>query len=140
MEQRRCAHCGRVLDLNPRAKNQGYCGKRKECQRARKRAWQRKKMASDPDYRANQKECNKAWRDRNPDYWRSYRKNHPESVERNRLLQKARRSRQKRRVAKMDTSDVDLSYKTGTYWLIPKQESVAKMDASAQKVVLIPVT
>jgi hypothetical protein len=97
-------------------------------------------MASDPDYRANQKECNKAWRDRNPDYWRSYRKNHPESVERNRLLQKARRSRQKRRVAKMDTSDVDLSYKTGTYWLIPKQESVAKMDASAQKVVLIPVT
>ena len=86
MEEKRCAHCGCLLDLNPRSKNQRYCGK-KECQRARKRAWQKNKMATDPDYRANQRECNKAWQEKNRHYWRNYRKNHPEYAERNRLLQ-----------------------------------------------------
>ncbi len=135
MEEKRCAHCGCPLDLNPRAKNQRYCGK-KECQRARKRLWQKGKMATDADYRANQQECNKAWRGRNPDYWRNYRKSHPRYVERNRLLQKARRCR---RVAKMDTSGVDSFVSTGTYWLIP-EKGVAKMDAFARKVVLVAVT
>jgi len=135
MEEKRCAHCGCPLDFNPRVKNQHYCG-RKECQRARKRLWQKAKMATDPDYRANQQECNKAWRGRNPDYWRNYRKNHPRYVERNRLLQKARR---RRRVAKMDASGADSFVRTGTYWLVP-EKGVAKMDAFARKVVLVAVT
>jgi hypothetical protein len=135
MKEKRCAHCGCRLNLNPRAKDQRYCG-RKECQRARKRAWQKNKMATDPDYRANQQECNKAWKARNPDYWRNYRKTHPRYTERNRLLQKARRSR---RVAKMDASVADSFVRTGTYWLIP-EAGVAKMDAFACKVVLVPVT
>lgn len=135
MEEKRCAHCGCPLDLNPRVKNQRYCGK-KECQRARKRLWQKAKMATDPDYRANQQECNKAWRGRNPDYWRNYRKNHPRYVERNRLLQKARR---RRRVAKMDASWADSFVRTGTYWLIP-EKGVVKMDTFARKVVLVAVT
>jgi hypothetical protein len=138
MEQKRCAHCGCPLDLNSRAKNQRYCGK-KECQRARKRSWQKNKMATDPDYRANQQECNKAWRNRNPDYWRNYRRNHPQYAQRNRLLQKARRSRQGSGVAKMDASETDSFVRTGTYWLIP-EDGVAKMDAFARKVVLVPVT
>ena len=135
MEEKRCAHCGCPLDLNPRAKNQRYCGK-KECQRARKRLWQKGKMATDADYRANQQECNKAWRGRNPDYWRNYRKSHPRYVERNRLLQKARR---RRRVAKMDALACDSLVRTGTYWLIP-EGGVAKMDALARKVVLVAIT
>jgi hypothetical protein len=138
MEEKRCSHCGCRLDVNPRVKNQGYCGK-KECQRARKRSWQKKKMATDPDYRANQQECNKAWRGKNPDYWRNYRKNHPRYVERNRLLQKARRCRRNSCVAKMDASETDLFVSTGTYWLIP-EDGVAKMDAFARKVILVPVT
>jgi hypothetical protein len=125
------------LDLNPRSKNQRYCGK-KECQRARKRAWQKEKMAVDPDYRANQQECNKAWRDRNPDYWRNYRRSHPAYTEKNRLLQKARRTKGDACVAKMDASKTDSFARTGTYWLIP-EDGVAKMDAFARKVVLIPV-
>lgn len=138
MEQKRCAHCGCRLDLNPRLKNQLYCGK-KECQRARKRIWQKRKMATDPDYRANQRACGKAWRDRNPDYWRNYRGNHPGYTERNRLLQVARRRRRELDVAKMDASAPDSFVRTGTYWLIP-EEGVAKMDALARKVVLVPVT
>lgn len=138
MEQKRCAHCGCLLELNPRVKNQLYCGK-KECQRARKRIWQKRKMATDPDYRANQQACGKAWRDKNPDYWRTYRGNHPGYAERNRVQQKARRSRGEADVAKMDASAPDSFVRTGTYWLIP-EEGVAKMDALARKVVLVPVT
>ena len=122
--------------MNPRSKNQRYCGK-KECQRARKRMWQKKKMATDADYHANQKDCNRAWRERNRHYWRDYRRNHPEYAERNRLLQSAWRSR--RRVAKMDASQRNPFIKTGTYWLIP-EDGVAKMDAFAGKVLLVPVT
>lgn len=47
MEEKRCAHCACLLDLNPRSKNQRYCGER-ECQRARKRAWQKNRMAAEP--------------------------------------------------------------------------------------------
>ena len=32
-------------------------------------------MAADPDYRLNQSRAQRAWLDRNPDYWRKYRKN-----------------------------------------------------------------
>ncbi|MBS4067319.1 MAG: hypothetical protein KGZ62_01815 [Sulfurimonas sp.] len=138
MERKRCAHCGCPLDLNGRTKNQSYCGN-KECQRARKRLWQKQKRATDPDYKANQKECQKAWVEKNPDYWRNYRKEHPEYVERNRLLQKVRRSKQSAGVAKMDASASDSSVGSGSYWLIPER-GVAKMDASIRKVHLVPVT
>ena len=138
MERKRCAHCGCPLVPNPRARNQNYCGS-KECQRARKRLWQKQKRATDPDYKANQKACQKAWVEKNPGYWRNYRKEHPEYVERNRLLQKVRRSRQSAGVAKMDASASDSAVASGTYWLIPLI-GVAKMDAFIRKVHLVSIT
>ena len=44
-------HCRRILNPDPRVKNQRYCGE-KACQRARKRQWQKEKLAVDPDYKA----------------------------------------------------------------------------------------
>jgi len=67
-----CSCCRRKVVANPRVKNQRYCG-RAACQRERKRRWQQGKMATDPDYRANQREAQKSWRQRNPDYWRQRR-------------------------------------------------------------------
>ena len=66
MKQIRCAHCGRLFDPNPRVKNQRYCSE-KECQRVRKKLWQRHKLATDPDYKDNQKDSQKTWRENNPD-------------------------------------------------------------------------
>jgi hypothetical protein len=103
MNKVRCAHCHYSFIPNHRIKNQRYCRK-KECQRARKSAWQRRKLDTDPDYKANQRECQKSWSARNPDYWQSWRALHPEYGTRNRNLQKARRSRRRRRIAKMDAS------------------------------------
>ena len=68
-----CNACHRTQPVNPRSPKQEYCN-RADCQRARKREWQRKKRATDPDYRQNQNDCQKRWRERHPEYWREYRK------------------------------------------------------------------
>ena len=47
-----CTHCGRLFAPDPRVKNQRYCGE-KDCQRVRKRKWQKEKLATDDDYKAN---------------------------------------------------------------------------------------
>jgi|WetSurMetagenome_2_1015567.scaffolds.fasta_scaffold160093_3 hypothetical protein len=133
----RCAHCERVVPANPHIKNQTHC-KREACRRDKKRLWQRQKMATDPDYKANQRECNKAWQERNPQYWQEYRKNHPQAAERNRIQQRER-NRRRRKIAKMDTSEPP-EVKPGTYFLVPeerREQVIAKMDASVRKITLI---
>ena len=84
-----CAYCRRRYQKNSRVKRQSYCGA-KACQKARKRRWQRHKMNADPDYRLNQQDCMKSWRERNLQYWQQYRETHPPYATRNRLLQKIR--------------------------------------------------
>lgn len=64
-----CSSCRRIMPANPRVKNQRYCGQ-DACQRERKRKWQQAKMATDADYRANQRDAQKAWSERHHDYWR----------------------------------------------------------------------
>ena len=89
MQEVSCAHCGAYFIPDPRQKNPRYCGK-EACQRARKAAWQREKLRSDRDYRANQKQCQQDWCKANPGYWKKYRDAHPEQAERNRMLQQIR--------------------------------------------------
>jgi hypothetical protein len=133
---RRCNHCGRPFPLNPRLKNQCFCDS-KECQRARKADWQRKKMADDADYRARQRESQKKWREDHPEYQRRYRERTPEYSERNRLRQKLRDARRRANdLVKMDASKPVNPLQIGEYYLIP---SLVKMDACPWKVVLIPV-
>jgi hypothetical protein len=140
MDKVRCAHCGSRFVPNPHIKSQRYCVK-VECQRARKASWQRQKLATDPDYQANKRDSQRAWRNRNPGYWRDWRSRHPEYAERNRILRKERRGRYKSEVAKMDASEPLLEIKTGSYYIVPDHVGmVAKMDASMQKVRLILMT
>jgi len=133
-----CVHCGCLFRANPRTKNQRYCGS-KDCQRARKRAWQKEKLATDPDYRANQRDCQKEWHRRHPRYYHLYRQGNDKIAERNRLLQRVR-DRQRRGpkfLAKMDALKPAPGFILGQFYLLPV---LAKMDASAQKVILIPVS
>jgi hypothetical protein len=133
-----CVHCGCLFEANPRIKNQRYCGS-KDCQRARKRAWQKEKLATDPDYKSNQRDCQKDWHIRHPRYYRLYRLQNAKSAERNRMLQRVRDSRRRssRFLAKMDALKSAPVKESGQFYLLPV---LAKMDASTQKVILIPVT
>jgi len=117
----------------PRNKTQTYCSAPK-CQRARKAKWQRDKLASDPDYRADQKLAKQKWARSRPDYWTEYRKKNPDKANRNRTLQKVRDRKRRNNafdsktaiLAKMDASKSRKQARLGEFWLIPV---LANMDA-----------
>ena len=124
-----CAHCGDAFKRRPQNPDQTYCSK-PECQRARKRRWQKEKMQSDADYRENQRRAQKQWRERNPDYWKQWRSAHPEYVERNRANQRTRNQKKANEAvtcleedassfAKMDASMEGVLLPSGTYRLVP---------------------
>ena len=137
MDRTRCAACDDLLTPRRNVPNQKYCSK-PECQRERRRRWQRQKLKEDPDYRANQAAAQRRWRERHPDYWRRYRRTHPAYTERNR---KQQRKRNRNRVqaatgpsppviAKMDEYEAQTVVASGTYRLIPVSgRDIAKMDA-----------
>ena len=109
--QRKCKACGGNYSPRPQNPNQQFCSK-PECQRERKRRWQKHKRATDADYRDNQARAGRRWAQAHPDYWRAYRSNHPEYAAKNRAQQ---RERDRRRVrygledlAKMDACRVQL--------------------------------
>lgn len=77
---RNCAHCGQPFQPRPQVPNQTYCSSA-ECQRARKLRWQQDKLRTDPDYRDNQRDAQRAWFARHPGYWRAYRAANPDAVE-----------------------------------------------------------
>jgi len=130
----RCKCCGRIVPSNPRLKHQLYCSK-PECRRERKRIWQKDKLKTDPDYRANQLDCQKQWRENHPDYWRKWRQTHQDYVRNN------RQNSRSRRFAKMDALQPKKYMISGTYFLISGDVDVsmfAKMDSLPQKVTIIP--
>ncbi len=142
MEEIVCCSCGDLCERSVRHKNQCYCPK-PGCQRARKAAWKRYKMRTDPDYRFNQRLSSQTWAKAHPGYWRAYRKRHPEKAERNRLLQAIRNRRRRhplqadpRLIAKVDASIVNRFKTVGQYWLVPV---IAKVDALKVNIFEVPI-
>ena len=139
MQQKHCKHCSEHFVPCPRVKTQQYCSK-KECQKARKRLWHKRKLLVDETYRTNQEDAKRRWRENNSDYWRRYRAAHPEYVLCNREQQRIRnRKKHKGRslqelthqpIAKMDAIDCISAKISGKYQLIPVPgPGIAKMDA-----------
>jgi hypothetical protein len=124
--EKTCPHCGKRFLPHPAVLDQQYCGSA-DCQKARKRKWQKEKLTSDPDYRENQAAAQKAWRERNKGYWREYRKKNKTYAEQNRLRQRER-NRQRRMVAKMDELGAKSLVSPGRYRLVPLYGKIAKMD------------
>lgn len=102
MKTKFCNCCGKQFRLRPQVPNQAYCSS-PGCQRARKRHWQQDKLQNDPAYRGNQRDAQRAWQERHPDYWRGYRDTHPEYAERNRKQQRLKLAdRPTGKIAKME--------------------------------------
>src|SRR3989304_8781704 len=115
-----------------------YCSS-PECQRERRRRWQKARPQSDPDYRDNQSRAQQSWAERHPDYWREYRRTHADYRERNRALQHERDARRRERVlAKMDVSTRDSPVPSGIYRLSPvTRGDLAKMDAWMVRITVV---
>lgn len=94
-----------------------------ECQRAKKAAWKRHKMATDPDFKRDQKLSNKKWAQNNPGYWKEYRKRNPKKAEINRILQAIRNRRRYSNRKKNANTDIPL---------------IAKVDALKVNILEIP--
>jgi hypothetical protein len=145
MEQIPCIYCGDFFDPSPRHKNQTAC-KKIECRQAKKAAWQRFRMKTDPVYSANQKTSHQKWLKATPGYWKDYRQRNPEKAERNRTLQTIRNRKARclspdakmdpSLIAKMDASNFDNFKVLGRFWLIPV---IAKMDALKVNIIKIPI-
>ena len=128
--EKRCLCCKRRFIPHPAGRDQQYCSNPK-CQKARKRAWQKEKLASDSDYRANQAEAQRQWRSRNRDYWRRDRKRNPVYTERNRIGQRDRNRRRRSGsgIAKMDEVKGKSVIRSGRYRLVPLcNQGIAKRD------------
>lgn len=133
MEEIPCAQCGKFF--LPRNSKQFTCLDA-PCQQARKTAWHRNKMNTDPEYKAGQRLSQRKWQRNNPNYWREYRAKNPKQATRNRDLQRVRNKRKTKSscynmkssdlIAKMDASNELPCSLSGYFWLIPV---VAKMDA-----------
>lgn len=128
-----CERCKKGFTPRPTVRNQRYCST-PECQRERKRRWQRQKLAHDNDYRENQAAAQQAWCAKNGGYWKGYREKHPDYAEKNRIKQRERN--RKRRsppegvIAKMDESTPRDIIVSGQYRLVPLGNGqIAKMDA-----------
>ena len=85
-------------------------------------------MDTDPDYKENQRNAQRKWQERNPDYWRKYRKNrhNPPPAE------------PVRQPVKMDTLPPTLHLVPGKYefaFLLPPD---SKMDAIRIKIIVDP--
>ena len=135
--RRRCAACGEAFRPRSQVPDQMYCSA-SACQRARRRRWQRAKRQSDSDYRENQARAQRAWLEGHPEYWREYRRTHPEYSESNRVAAQRRRAG---RVAKMDASKAISPVPSGTYRLVPATDTeFAKMDAWIVEMTLISIS
>ena len=128
--EKRCESCQRRFIPHPAVRDQRYCSD-PDCQKARKRKWQKEKLARDSDYRANQAEAQRQWRSRNKDYWKQYRRRNPAYTERNRIRQRER-NRGRRfgsGIANMDELKGKTVIPSGRYRLVPFCNSgIAKMD------------
>ncbi len=131
-----CSCCASIFTPLPTVKRQQYCGK-PDCQRTRKRRWQKRKRDTDDAYRENQADCRKAWGAKHPEYWKTYRANHPAYVEQNRKKQRERNRRRVRKrpiakpdmIANMDESTLRKTIPFGQYRLTPVGNGmIANMD------------
>lgn len=126
--EKTCCSCGKEFLAN-KLSYRKYCG-RPECQRTRKRKWQKEKLARDNAYRENQASAQREWSIRNKGYWKEYRRRNPSYTERNRQQQRERNRRRGAVIAKMDASGAKNIISSGRYQLVPLSNSmIAKMDA-----------
>ena len=128
MGLKRCLACADVFEASPRVPQQTYCP-RQECQRERRRLWQKQKRQNDADYKANQRQCQRRWREAHPDYSKEYRTVHLDYVERNRAQQVHRNATHRNgAVAKMDVNALASPLASGLYRLSPVSTGeIAKM-------------
>ena len=137
---RQCRYCERSFQPSKFQPRQSVCGDT-ACQRRRRADYHRQKIAADPEYRQVCLDSPQKWRSRNPEYWRQYREQHPQAVERNRQQQHVRDQKQRLRDLANNNSAFDLKHSAAEIWLLgPGLRNLANNNsAPAQVWILEPL-
>jgi hypothetical protein len=140
MEKKRCPSCRGVFYLRPQNSKQHYCS-RSECQKERRRRWQKEKRQTDLDYKENQRRAQKSWCQRNADYWQNYRKKiRTSDVEYSELSGSSLAESVDALSVKMDASSSNSPFESGIYRLQKHSASGAvKMDVWMVKITVISI-
>jgi hypothetical protein len=118
---------------------QRVCGQ-SECQRRRRSAYHRQKLATDAEYRQVVRESQKQWWDEHPDYQRQHRQANPQGVENNRKRQRQRD--QRRRLGRLVRNNValDLKDSVSEVWLLgPKLGDLDRNNLASAQVLILPL-
>ncbi|HVZ16956.1 MAG TPA: hypothetical protein VG897_07560 [Terriglobales bacterium] len=129
-----CRYCQQIFQPSKYHPQQSVCSG-PACQRRRRSEDHRDRIRKDSAYAGDVRASQKKWRQANPDYWKQYRKEHPDSTDRNR--QKQKRRDQKRRLVNLakNTLALDLKREASEVWLLgPGVEDLAKNNLASAKV------
>jgi hypothetical protein len=138
MNDRRCCYCQQVFQPSCYHPRQAVCSQL-SCQRQRQRDYHRHKIASDPIYRQVCLDSPRKWRQAHPAYWKHYRRDHPQQVQRNRQQQKLRD--QRRRLVNLANNNLvfDLKHSAAEVWLLgPGARHLANNNLAPCQVLIFP--
>jgi hypothetical protein len=131
---RRCRYCLQIFQPSVYRPQQSVCTQ-PDCQRRRRSEYHRERIRNDSAYAEDVRASQKKWRHAHRDYWKHYRQQRPEVVDRNR--QQQRRRDHKRRLlnlAKMNLA-LDLKHEAGEVWLFGAgMKDLAKKNLASAKV------
>ncbi len=117
MGERCCRYCQKSFQPSKFQPQQAVCSG-PDCQRLRRSNYHKDKIAADPEYREVCRDSPRKWRALNPEYWKRYREQHPDSVQHHRQQQKARDRKRRLRHLANNTSALDLKHSAAQVWLI----------------------
>jgi hypothetical protein len=140
-----CCHCHNPHQKSPRHKNQKYCSSR-QCQQARKNAWERTKVCTDPGYFERRKAQKKSWYNQRPGdrYQADYRNTHRDYQNSNKEKQRPRNQKRLEnasvpKIVKTDASAGKSRLEGSWYALIPYSsingQKIVKTDALIVQIV-----
>jgi hypothetical protein len=134
MSSSRCRYCQQFFQPSVYRPQQIICSD-PECQRRRRSDYHRERVGRDAAYAEDVRASQRKWRHAHPDYWKQYRQQHPETVERNRKQQRHRD--QRRRLVNLAKNNLalDLKHEAGEVWLLgPGMKDLAKNNLALAKV------
>ena len=117
MTDRRCRYCDQLFQPSRCHPEQAVCSEQ-VCQQRRRAQNRKRKLMADPEYREVCRESARKWRGDHVGYWKQYRATHPQSVERNRSLQRRRDQRQRLLHLANNNSALDLKFSAAGVWLL----------------------